>query len=212
MPKVICFEKHKDQYEDWFERNRFAYESELEAVRQLLPEGGEGLEVGVGTGRFAAPLGIRFGVEPSHEMGDLAMYRGIDVYQSYGENLPFYDKSFSHVLLVTTICFLKDLKATLSEVHRVLQPSGHIIIGFVNRESRLGKKYLQIKDSNVFYRQATFFSIDEVKEQLKLSGFVQFIYSQTIFQDPEKMNKPDPVKSGYDEGSFVVIRGQKKAV
>jgi len=209
MPKVECFEKHRDQYEDWFERHQFAYQSELQAVKQLLPKTGDGLEVGVGTGRFAAPLGIRIGVEPSRAMGDLAMYRGIDVYQSYGEHLPFYDQSFSHVLLVTTICFLKDLKATLSEVHRVLQPSGHIIIGFVNRESRVGKKYLEMKDSNVFYRQARFFSIDEIKEQLELSGFREFIYSQTIFQDPEKMNKPDPVRSGYDQGSFVVIRGQK---
>jgi SAM-dependent methyltransferase len=182
----------------------------LEAVRLLLPKAGKGLEIGVGTGRFAAPLGIRFGVEPSHEMGDLAMYRGIDVYQFFGESLPFDDGSFSHVLLVTTICFLNDLKAALKEVYRVLQPSGHIIIGFVNRESHLGKRYMEVKDSNIFYREATFFSIEEVRQHLAFAGFTNFIYSQTLFQDSQKMQKPDPVKSGYDKGSFVVIRGQKQ--
>jgi hypothetical protein len=59
MAKIEPFEEHAQQYEDWFERNRFAYESELRAVKTLLPEGGNGMEVGVGSGRFAAPLGIR---------------------------------------------------------------------------------------------------------------------------------------------------------
>jgi SAM-dependent methyltransferase len=111
---------------------------------------------------------------------------------------------------VTTICFLNDLKEALREVYRVLQPLGHIIIGFINRESRLGQKYMNNKDAHLFYREATFFSMDEVKEYMEVSGFNNFICSQTLFQDPEMMNKPDPVKSGYGEGSFVVIRGQKQ--
>ena len=40
-------------------------------IRELLPERGEGLGVGVGTGRFAVPLGVRVGVEPSRTMGQL---------------------------------------------------------------------------------------------------------------------------------------------
>jgi len=55
MAKIAPFEAHRNRYEQWFEDNRFAYEAEIEAVRLLLPKGGEGLEVGVGTGRFAVP-------------------------------------------------------------------------------------------------------------------------------------------------------------
>ena len=65
VPRFESFEKNVDRYEAWFEHHRLAYESELEAIRMLLPQSGEGLEVGVGTGRFAAPLGIGVGVEPS---------------------------------------------------------------------------------------------------------------------------------------------------
>jgi len=40
MAKVEPFEEYASQYEDWFERNRFVYESELRAIREQLPESG----------------------------------------------------------------------------------------------------------------------------------------------------------------------------
>jgi SAM-dependent methyltransferase len=212
MPRVQCFEKNLDQYEKWFEQNNFAYQSELKAVKNLIPKDGFGLEVGVGTGRFAVPLGIKIGVEPSHTMGDLAMYRGVDVYQSYGESLPFPDTSFSYVLFVMTICFLNDLQTAMSEVYRVLKPGGHIIIGFINRKNRLGKRYITTKRSNVFYREARFYSTDDVRFILEKSGFSNFAYSQTIFQYPEMMKKPDQVMPGFNNGAFVVIRGEKSTI
>jgi len=41
-------------------------------VKSLIPEGLNGMEVGVGTGRFALPLGIRVGVEPADNMARIA--------------------------------------------------------------------------------------------------------------------------------------------
>ena len=79
MPKTEPFEKHALQYEEWFEKNKFAYKSELQAVRKHLQEGEKGVETGAGTGRFAAPLGSTIGVEPSTEMGKIAKRRGIEV-------------------------------------------------------------------------------------------------------------------------------------
>lgn len=69
---VESFEHYLEKYEDWFERHRFAYEAELHAVRLLLPHRGTGLEIGVETGRFAVPLGIRIGVEPAKAMRTVA--------------------------------------------------------------------------------------------------------------------------------------------
>lgn len=40
----------------------------------LLPNIGKGVEIGVGTGRFSAPLGIKLGVDPSWEMSKLARW------------------------------------------------------------------------------------------------------------------------------------------
>jgi len=209
VPGVESFEKNVDKYEAWFDRNRAAYASELEALRALLPKSGKGLEVGVGTGRFAAPLGIRVGVDPAKAMGKLAMERGIEVRFGVGENLPCKDSSFDFVLLVTTICFLDDVPAAFGEAYRVLKSGGSILVGFIDRESSLGKVYEQRKQDSEFYRDAAFLSVSEVMRHLKQAGFRGFVFRQTIFQNPTEMKEPDPVRSNYGEGSFVVVRAEK---
>jgi len=210
MPRVEPFEKHTDQYEKWFEKNRFAYESELRAVKTLLPKNGTGIEIGVGTGRFAAPLGIKLGVEPSQEMGNIARQKGIEVLDGIAEELPFDDAQFDFALMVTTICFLDDIEESFKEAFRVLKTDGTFIIGFVDRKSPVGMMYEKHKDENVFYKDATFFSVDEVISFLKKAGFKDFTFSQTIFSHLNEINNIEPVKEGYGEGSFVVIRGVKK--
>ena len=56
MPRISPFEKYAEQYERWFEKNRWVYEAELRAVKAMMPTVGIGLEIGVGTGRFAGPF------------------------------------------------------------------------------------------------------------------------------------------------------------
>ena len=103
MARVDSFDKNVDRYDSWFDRNRLAYESELEAIKALLSRSGKGLEIGVGTGLFAAPLGVRFGIDPSMNMVRAAMRRGVEVILGAGENLPCKEGSFDILLMVTTI-------------------------------------------------------------------------------------------------------------
>ena len=77
MKTVSPFEKYTDKYDQWFERNRTVYELEIKAVRHFMRTGDRGLEVGVGTGRFAVPLGIKTGIDPSLEIIAAAEDRGI---------------------------------------------------------------------------------------------------------------------------------------
>ena len=209
MEKVEPFDSHADRYEGWFERNRFVYESELLAVKRLLPESGVGVEVGVGTGRFAEPLGIKVGVDPSTRMGDVARRRGIEVIAGIAEDLPIRDSRFDTVLLVTTICFLDDVERALKEAYRVLKPGGVIVIGFVDKNSPLGKSYQQRKDENVFYMVATFLSVEEVVQDLDRAGFKDITFAQTIFNDLAEIRDIEPAREGYGEGSFVVVKGLK---
>lgn len=138
MPKADSFDKSVDRYEAWFGRNMPVFRSELEAVRDLLPIG-KALEIGVGTGCFAALLGVRFGIDPARNMGRLAVKRGIEVVLEVVENLPCKEGSLDVVLMVTTICFLDDVQTALEEAYRVLRKGGHILIGFIDRRSWLGK-------------------------------------------------------------------------
>jgi SAM-dependent methyltransferase len=210
MPGVNAFDKHVNEYEQWFVKNPHAYVSELRAVRELLPPGGKGLEIGVGTGRFAAPLGIATGIEPSPAMAELAGKRGIEVVKAAAEKLPFKDNEFDFALMVTTICFLDDPDLAFGEVRRVLKPGGSFIIGFVDKNSPLGKFYQSRQGESVFYRDATFYSVDDILSHLKKAAFADAAFRQTIFRPLEEIEDAEPVKEGYGEGSFVVVRGVKK--
>lgn len=122
MPTTDPFERFTDRYEEWFEHHDATYRSELSAVRELLPGAGLGLEVGVGSARFAGPLGIEVGVDPAGEMLALARERGVETALAVGEALPFRTDSFARALVVTTICFFDDVPAALGEIRRVLRP------------------------------------------------------------------------------------------
>jgi len=58
MNSIEIFERYAQEYDEWFDANRFAYESEVQALKKFISKNSKGLEVGVGTGRFAVPLGI----------------------------------------------------------------------------------------------------------------------------------------------------------
>ena len=209
MPRISPFEAYADQYESWFEKNRWVYEAELRAVKAMMPEGGSGLEIGVGSGRFASPLGIRDGVEPSKYMRAFAQRRGIRAVDGVAEDLPYGDSQVDFVLMVTTVCFVDDIGKALMEAYRVLSGSGVLVIGLVDRDSKIGKIYLKRQKENVFYREATFFSVAELIEYISRAGFIDLTFKQTIFNTLDQTNEGESVKPGYGDGSFVVIRGRK---
>lgn len=203
------FENHSQKYDEWFDKNRFIYESELQAVKELLPKSGNGIEVGVGSGRFAAPLGIKLGLDPSRNMGRIAKKRGIKLIEGVAESLPFPDSHFDFILMVTTICFLDDVEKALNEANRVLKPGGFLIIGFIDAESSLGKFYEEIRSESEFYKYARFHSVEEVISLMKNANFQDFCFRQTLFQPSDKIKAIESVKKGYGEGSFIVVRGTK---
>lgn len=210
MPGVNAFDKNVDRYEQWFVDNPLAYVSELRALRELLPTSGSGIEIGVGTGRFAAPLEIKTGIEPSRSMAEVARKRGIEVVHGVAEHLPFADGEFDHALMVTTVCFLDDMDMAFQEARRVLKPGGSFVIGFIDRESPRGKEYQDRKDKSAFYQDATFYSTKDIVAALEKAGFGSFAYRQTLLRPLDEMAEVDPVKEGHGEGSFVVVRGEKQ--
>ena len=207
MPKIESFEKYSEEYEQWFNNHPDFYAAEIEAIRRLIPSAGaEGMEVGVGSGKFAVPLGIKIGVEPSEKMASIARLQGIDVHSGVAEDLPFSDGRFDFVLMVTTICFVDDTVKSFKEAFRVLKNDGFIIVGFVDKESELGRQYSEKKENSKFYKDATFFSVPEVLSYLNTSGFVISNVLQTLI--PGEL--PNIIVEGFGRGSFVVIKGIRK--
>jgi len=201
------FDEYYREYDLWYERNKLAYLSELEAVKIALPEEGRGLEVGVGTGRFASRLGIPYGIDPSFRMAKFAEDRGVRVIVARGEEMPFKDDEFDYALIAITLCFVRDPERVIRETRRVLRDGGRIIVAIIDRDSFLGRAY-QVKKSK-FYEEARFFSVDEVVNLLGESGFDDFSLLQTIFRFPHELEEVERVEVGYGRGGFVVISARK---
>lgn len=208
-PRVAPFVHHHRRYDDWFERHGAAYLSELVAVRALLPWAGRGLEIGVGSARFAAPLGVEFGIDPAPEMLAYARERGVRVACAAAEALPFGHAAFDYALVVTTICFVNDAAAMMAEAYRVLKPGGALVIGFIDRTSALGREYEAHREENVFYRAARFYSAEEVEWLLGAAGFDAPVWAQTLSSPLAEIREIEPLRAGHGQGSFVVVKASR---
>lgn len=203
---VQVFDKFAGDYDQWFDEHRLVFASEIQALKMLLPDSYIGLEVGVGSGRFASVFGL-MGIDPARSMVKIARSRGIEALMATAERIPFKDGSFDVVLMVTTLCFLYDPLQGLEEVNRILQPGGRIVIGMVPGDSFLGKKYS--KSDSKFYRYANFYTVDQLLSWLKGWGYNNLQTCQTLFSNPKELKSIEPVREGHGEGGFVVIHGQK---
>ncbi len=99
---------------------------------------GEVLEIGIGSGHnfdFYNRDKVKrlIGLEPSAAMRRLAseraQQRGIDVefIDLSAETIPLDDKSVDTILVTYTLCSIPDVRAALSEMRRVLRPSGSLL-------------------------------------------------------------------------------------
>ncbi len=212
MLNTEIFDEYVEQYEAWYKKYPEVYESEIEALKEqflTLPENIRGIEVGIGTGRFAKPLGIKEGIEPSLEMAKKAINRKIEVLQGVAEYLPYRDLQFDFVLLVT-ICHLDNVKLAIEEAHRVLKPKGSIIIGFLDNDQPIANEYKERRDRSTFFNNARFYSIKRIKQIIEETGFKNLIFNQTLFGNLDTIREVQLPKPGYGEGSFVVVKATKK--
>jgi len=176
--RVEPFEEHADRYDAWFDRHRLAYEAEIQAI------------------------------DPAGAMCKVARRRGVRVATAAAEALPIRDQSLDFAMMITTICFLHDVPRALEEVRRVLKPGGFLVVGFVDKDSFLGRAYQEHRQESLFYRVAEFLSTDEVFACLRDAGFRRLASTQTIFRPLDEIREVEPVEDGYGEGSFVVIKGE----
>jgi SAM-dependent methyltransferase len=201
------FDKYYEKYDFWYDRNKFAYLSEIKALKKAVPAQGRGLEIGVGTGRFASVLGIKNGIDPSLKMINIARKRGIKARLGIGEKVPFQCQVFDYIAIIITLCFVRDPGKVIGEAMRLLKKGGKLIVGIVDKESFLGKYYKRKK--SVFYKNARFFSVKEITSLMEKAGFGKFAYCQTLFSLPEKMKRAENPRKGFDRGGFVVISAEK---
>lgn len=211
MHETNPFEMHYMEYDAWFDRNVNAYESELLAIREVLPPLGDWVEIGAGSGRFASRLGIATGVEPADGIATLARARGVNVLKGKAECLPLRKATIDAAFLITTLCFVDDVNRTFREVSRVLRAGGHVVVAFIPKDSRFGELYCDNASEDHFFRHATLRTKQRVFDAIEAAGLEIERIVQTLTGTPERANdRIEPPAEGHERGSFIVVRAFKR--
>ncbi|MDP3397378.1 MAG: class I SAM-dependent methyltransferase [Methanoregula sp.] len=175
-PVTSVFDQYAQDYDRWFDTHKETFDNQLALLRPRIPRKGIGLEIGIGSGRFSAPLGIHYGLDPSVSLLSMARQRGVESVVGTGESLPYRSGTFDHVLMMTVICFFTHLNCPFSEANRVLVPGGTLVIGFFDKEGELAQQEQERDPPGRFLQNAMFRTADEVKDALVASGFSGFMF------------------------------------
>jgi len=207
---VQAFDANWKAYDQWYEEHQAIFQSEISALKRVTPTSGLGLELGVGTGRVASALSVRYGLDLSLNMLKQARKRSIQVIQGLREALPFKNESFHFALIVVTICFVDNPLEVIKEAFRTLKKKGILILGIIDRESRWGRFYEAKASQSKYYKAAYFFSGKEILNFIqRTSGEYRESY-QTLYQSPPDIQKTEDPRKGYGKGGFVVSKSKKK--
>ncbi|MBO1923554.1 class I SAM-dependent methyltransferase [Thiomicrorhabdus sp. 6S3-12] len=208
MPKTQGYESHADTYDQWFDENPHAYQAEIAAIKQLLPQG-KGIEIGAGSGRFTKPLAIDTGVEPAKAMRERARQeRDLEMIEGVAEALPFAEGLFDFAAFITSTCFLDDPAKAYKEAARVTKENGSIVVAYLERNSELGQVYEKHKHESPFYCDATFYTFEEIESMLTQAGFANIQSVQTVLPETSGHDTND-ILPGHDKGTFIVVKAEK---
>ena len=202
------FANHAKEYDSWYLKHPTIYESEVRLLKEFDLKG-LGLEIGVGTGVFASRIGTLIGIDPAFTMLSIAKERGIEAIQAIGERLPFADKIFDYVLMISTLCFLDKPSLVIKESLRVLRKHGNLIICLILKDSSWGKYYEKKKNiGHKFYNHAKFYDSRELKKLIINQGVsIVEVISTLRYPPSEKERFEEPLR-GY-KGSFMCLRLKK---
>jgi ubiquinone/menaquinone biosynthesis C-methylase UbiE len=202
---MSVFDQQAEEYDAWYDtpKGRAIFAQELEALQPLL----DGLrhpwlEVGVGSGRFAAALGIEVGVDPARRALNLAARRGITTIAARAEQLPFPDASFGAVLFMVTLCFVAEPVAALREARRVLRLDGGLVLGLLLAEGPWGQYYqTQAAAGHPYYQGAHFFTRAELGSLLTTVGLQAVRTRSALFGSPRAEPVVEPAQDGDDRAA-----------
>ncbi|SNZ11131.1 class I SAM-dependent methyltransferase [Hydrogenobacter hydrogenophilus] len=209
------FDEYAQAYDLWYEKpfGMSAYRLELECLRKLYQQSETSLEIGVGSGRFASALGVRYGVDTSKELLKMALKRGVKGVLGKAEDLPFKEGIFDGVLIVVSLCFFEDPVASLKEANRVLKAEGSLLLGLVLSESPWAEFYRdKAKKGHPIYSSAKFYTYSQIITFLENAGFGSDRVFTTLFEEPqdEKPIKTKEIREGFwKEGGFFCISSKK---
>lgn len=144
-------------------------------LMKALPEGGNLLDIGCGTGLFVEKYiqrgGQGTGLDISGKMLAKARRRCPDCefIVGTGEKLPFEDCSFNAVSSVLVFSYVRNPAAMLSEVYRILEPGGSVAL------CTLGKKLITSGIPSLY----------KIGEKIRIKHVVMKDFGEHYYDEPE---------------------------
>lgn len=228
------FDELADKYDYWFLQNKNVLYSEVKLVAKVLKNGGEIYSVGCGSGLFEKILreefniDIRYGLEPSTDMAEIAKARGIDVDITTAEEADYKGKLYDTIIYNGSPSYITDLEECVRRSQKALRKGGKIILIDVPKESSYGLMYnlaLSVGSWEHSLVQGVYprnpYPIDLVKlanwrttqekiDLLKKLGFKHLEFAQTLTKHPVYSDQiiEEPIE-GYDSGDYVAVIAYK---
>ncbi len=204
-----------EEYDSWYDsaEGTAVLAAESACLRLLVPRiEGTWLEVGAGTGRFSAALGVGTGLDPSPSMLAIAARRGIKTLVATGERLPFAERSLDGILMVATLCFVENAPLVLSECVHVLRSFGVLLIGHIPSDGPWGQVYLRkAREGHPLYSRARFTTVAELAQMATAAGLTLQEAASTLFwppggtpESPPRIEHGESAKAGFTGLLFTV--------
>ena len=227
------FDGYAALYDEWFMKNENLFTSELRLFEKALGDisGKRLLSVGCGSGLFESYIDCSNveGIEPSTDMGAIAVKRGVNVIH-FGliEEVELPEEAYDIIYFNGSSSYMEDLKLVYEKSLRALKKGGRLILLDVPKESAFGFMYLLGKNMGTYDHEAlhgvmperpyplglassgAWHTSEEKIGILKELGITNFNFYQTLIKNPMYTNEePEEVSDGYKSGGYVAIIAEK---
>ena len=227
------FDGYAAKYDEWFMKNENLFISELRLFKNALGDisGKRLLSVGCGSGLFESCIDCPNieGIEPSEDMGQIALKRGVNIIK-FGliEDIDLPEDTYDIIYFNGSSSYIENLSPVYEKCLRSLKENGKLILLDVPKESAFGFMYLLGKNLNSYdheYLEGTmpklpyplalassgiWHTTEEKIKILKDLGIDRFSFSQTLVKNPLYTNEePEEVVEGYKSGGYVAIVAYK---
>lgn len=227
------FDGYAAKYDEWFMKNENLFISELRLFKKVLGDitGKRLLSVGCGSGLFESYIDCSNieGIEPSEDMGNIAVKRGINVIK-FGliEDVDLPDDEYDIIYFNGSSSYMEDLVPVYEKSLKALKAGGKLILLDVPKESAFGFMYLLGKSLNTYDHEYLEGAMPELPYPLALAssgvwhtteekigvlrdlGVSKFDFYQTLVKNPLYTNEePEEVVEGYKSGGYVAIIAEK---
>jgi SAM-dependent methyltransferase len=173
---------------------------------------------------------VKYGIEPSKSMAEIAGKRGMIVRIETAEDGDFGQNKYNTILFNDTTSYINDLQKAFNKTYSALCPGGKIVVIDVPKESSFALLYnlarvlgkwdhpllegIQPQDPYPieFVKVANWRTTLEKTDLLKKAGFSDFVYAQILTKHPVYSdNTLEEPREGFDCGDYVAICAYKKS-